>query len=278
MAKPWTPIDSVQAETCVALGYGQGIGQEYQPWLDKEKVWAKKPVISLKGWTTGRVHYLTGELTRPYFFIVEWSSVVTDIREQYPLLPLEETLTIAKDLGIRHPVHAQTRKPVVLVSDFLLTVTKNETSVLNARALTSVASLESKRTIELLEIERRYWAARGVDWGVATEREIPMAFADNVDFLHHHMICDLSEYLSEERRVVLPELVPLLTQLVREKSQPLNHLTRRCDTQLGCSPGTSLTMAYHLLATRQWCIDMKVPINPHLPLPLLNVRLDEVRQ
>jgi hypothetical protein len=65
---------------------------------DKEKVWTRKPVTALKGWTTNRAHYLTGELAKPYFFLVEWSSVVTDIREHYPLFPLEETLAIAKDL------------------------------------------------------------------------------------------------------------------------------------------------------------------------------------
>jgi TnsA endonuclease N terminal/TnsA endonuclease C terminal len=271
MAKSWTPISAALAGSFVERGYGQGTGQGYTPWLDKEKVWTRRPVTSLKGWTTDRVHYLVGELARPYFFLVEWSPLVIDIREHYPLLPVEETITIAKSLGITHPVHGQTRKPVVLVSDFLLTVKKNGTCVEQSRALTSVASLEHQRTLEVLEIERRYWAARNVDWGIVTEREIPTVFASNVDFLHGHMNHDLSSYLTKEEMELLPDIIALLTNLVREEAgQPLNHLTHRCDTHFGCAPGTALTVAYHLLATRQWCIDMYVPLNPHHPLVLLN--------
>src|SRR5437762_3055221 len=275
MAKSWTPIDATNAESFIMRGYGQGTGQGYKPWLDEEKIWAHKPVTSLKGWTTGRVHYLVGELAHPYFYLVEWSERVLDIREQYPLFPLEETLTIAKSLGIRHPVHGQTRKPVVLVTDFLLTVRQEGESVQQARALASVASLEDQRTLNLLEIERQYWQARGIDWGIATEREIPSAFASNVHALHGHMKNDLSSYLSEDRMAILPELVPFLTHRVREeRNQPMNQLTRRCDTHFGCALGTSLTVAYHLLATRKWRIDMQVPINPHLPLVLLSTGLN----
>lgn len=247
MAKSWTPIDATLAESFVSRGYGQGTGQEYKPWLDEKKVWTRKPVTSLKGWTTNRTHYLVGELARPYFFLLEWSSTVTDIREHYPLLPMEETIAIAKELGIRHPVHGQTRKPVVLVSDFFLTVHKDGMSVQNARALASVASLDNRRNIELLEIERHYWASRGVDWGIVTEREIPATFANNVDLLHEHT------FLSEKHRRLLPSLMVRLTQLVqKEAGQPLNHLTDLCDAHFGYEPGTSLTVACHLLATRQW--------------------------
>ena len=274
MAKSWTPIDATRAPSFIMRGCGQGTGQGYKPWLDEEKVWAHRPVTSLKGLTTRRVHYLTGELANLFFFVVEWSPEVLDIREQYPLLPLSETLAIAKDLGIKHPVHGQTRKPVVLVTDFLLTVKQDGGSVQEARALAPVSSLEDQRTIELLEIERCYWAARGIDWGIVTEHEIPAAFANNVHFLHGHMINGLSSYLAEERRKVLPDLVPLLTHMVQEQTnQPLNHLTRLCDRQFGCDPGTSLCVVYHLLATRKWRIDMQVPINPHLPLVLLSTDL-----
>jgi TnsA endonuclease N terminal/TnsA endonuclease C terminal len=279
MARPWTPIDAVQAGLLAESGYGQGTEQTYKPWLDRDKVWARRPVTSLKGLTTGRVHYLVGELAHPYFYIVEWSSTVKDIREQYPLLPLEETLAIAKHLGVRHPVHGQTRKPVVLVTDYLLTVMQNEVTVQQARALASVASLENTRDLELLEIERRYWEARRVDWGIATERERNLAFANNVDFLHDHMLHGLSSYLSEDGLKIVPDLMVLLTRLVQQETdQPLNQLTRRCDGQLDCPPGTSLTIVYHLLATRQWRIDMHVPINPHRPLHLLAAALNHAEE
>jgi ABC-type multidrug transport system fused ATPase/permease subunit len=57
----------------------------------------------IKGWKTGRVHHLLSELETSYFYLLEWSLSVLDIREQFPLLPLEETLAIADQCGIAHP-------------------------------------------------------------------------------------------------------------------------------------------------------------------------------
>ncbi|WP_077849884.1 TnsA endonuclease N-terminal domain-containing protein [Clostridium puniceum] len=37
---------------------------------------------------------------------------VVDIREQYPLLPIEDTLAIALELGIKHPEDPQTHQPI----------------------------------------------------------------------------------------------------------------------------------------------------------------------
>ena len=216
-----------------------------------------------------------GELAHAYFYLLEWSSTVTDIREQYPLLPLAETLAIAKSLGIEHPVFGRAKRPVVLVTDYLLTVRRNNAVVQNARTLATAASLDDTRELELLEIERRYWEACGVDWGIVTQHEIPLDFANNADFLHYHMLHDLSSFLAEDCLNTLPALVALLTCLVQQETdQPLNHLTSLCDAQLSYAPGTSLTAAYHLLATRKFRIDMQVPINPHKPLHLLAVALN----
>ncbi len=49
-----------------------------------------------------------------------------DIREQFPLLPIEETIIIAEELGIKHPTDPNTGEPVVMTTDFLVTVSKNQ--------------------------------------------------------------------------------------------------------------------------------------------------------
>jgi hypothetical protein len=186
MAIPWTPIPRSEADLFAKSGYGEGIGEQYRPWLDPERVWSRQPVTSLKGWTTGRIHYLTGELALLYFYVVEWSLIVSDIREQFPLHPIEETLGIANAFGVRHPVRGRQREAVVLISDFLLTVQREGKSVQEARALVPSPALEDRRLVQLLDIERCYWESRRVDWGIVTEHEIPLDLARNVALLHHH--------------------------------------------------------------------------------------------
>lgn len=39
------------------------------------------------------------------------------------------------------------------------------------------SDLEKKKTLERLEIERRYWIAKGIDWGIVTQKEISNVFA-----------------------------------------------------------------------------------------------------
>ena len=56
-------------------------------------------------------------LERDYFYLLDWSSTVTDIREQYPLLPQEETLKIAEQCNIKHPRDPKTNHPIVMTTD-----------------------------------------------------------------------------------------------------------------------------------------------------------------
>ncbi len=41
-----------------------------------------------------------------------------DIREQFPLLPLAETIVIAEELGIKHPTIPKTNEPDGLIFNF----------------------------------------------------------------------------------------------------------------------------------------------------------------
>lgn len=61
-------------------------------------------------------------MERNYFYLTEFSDVILDIREQFPLLLQEETIVVAEELGIKHPVDPKTGDPIVMTTDFLLTV------------------------------------------------------------------------------------------------------------------------------------------------------------
>lgn len=65
-------------------------------------------------------------MERNYYYLTEYSDFVVDIREQFPLLPLEETIVIAYELGIKHPIDPKKHEPIVVTTDFLLTVDKGD--------------------------------------------------------------------------------------------------------------------------------------------------------
>ena len=95
-------------ERRIKEGRGTGRGVDYKPWLLVQDVPSQGLASRVKGVKTGRVHHLLSQLEHRCFLILDWSGRVTDIREQYPLLPLEETVASAESLGIKHPQDPKT--------------------------------------------------------------------------------------------------------------------------------------------------------------------------
>ncbi len=261
-------IDQDSVARFEARGRGKGTGASYLPWLRVQDVPSKGLSTRIEGWKTARIHHFLSMLELIYYYVLEWSSIVTDICEQYPLLPLEETISIAQHCGIPHPVHPKSKKPVVFTTDFLLTVTLDGKTVTHARTIKYAAALDAPKTLKKLEIERRYWEARGIDWGIVTEHDIPAELSQNVNNLHESWY--LATYMSPSD---LTRIIPVLTNLAQQNQQPLRKVATTCDQQLGLEEGTSLKVAYYLIASRQWIIDMFQPLDPSEPLDLLNVAL-----
>jgi len=55
---------------------------------------------------------------------------------------------------------------------------------LKARTVKASSELNNARTLEKLEIERRYWEIKGIEWKIITEREIPYQKAKNIEWLY----------------------------------------------------------------------------------------------
>lgn len=84
-------------ERMIKEGRGNGIGKDYIPWIRIQDLASLGRVTRVKGIKTDRQHELLSDMERNYFYLLEFSNNVVDIREQYPLLPLEDTLTIAME-------------------------------------------------------------------------------------------------------------------------------------------------------------------------------------
>lgn len=229
MARRKQRIDQADIEQRIREGLGQGRGANYKPWLRVHDVPSQGVSSRIRGWKTGRVHDFLSLHELHYFYILEWSLFVTDIREQYPLLPVSETLEIAQQCGIRHPARPRTSDPIVMTTDFMITVRQSLGVVEQARTVKPLEMLSSERSLEKLEIERHYWQRREISWGIVTERDIPKELAENIAWLHpflHHDALSLSE--REIRRITI-----VLTQGVIEKKASLAALTASCDDRLG---------------------------------------------
>ena len=84
-------------------GRGQGTLSAYKPWIMIHDFPSLGMVSRVFGNTTGRIHHLLSNMELSYFYILDWSDKVYDIREQYPLLDIAAVLEIADKAGIRYP-------------------------------------------------------------------------------------------------------------------------------------------------------------------------------
>lgn len=272
MAKRSRSTDQQKIEKRLKDGRGEGRGVAYQPWLRIQDVPSQGLASRVKGWKTGREHHLMSNLETSYLFVLDWSQSVLDIREQFPLLPLGETQEIAEQCGFVHPTDPKTQQAVVMTTDFLIILKQRDLELEHARAIKPAIDLQSQRTLEKLEIERRYWERRNIDWGLVTEQEIPKTLVENLKWLRS---CYQLEDLAPLSRSDITRIEAVLTPQVIQGKAPLTKITNACDDQLGLSPGTSLSIVRYLIANRQWQIDMSQRVQPSKKLNLLSVMAAE---
>ena len=62
--------------------------------------------------------------------------------------------------------------PLVMTTDFVVDVLRGGKLVTEALAFKPSAELEKPRTLEKLQIERRYWCEQSVPWRIVTELDL----------------------------------------------------------------------------------------------------------
>ncbi len=260
----------------VKEGRGQGQGAEYRPYIQAKDIPSQGLTTRGTGWKTGRVHHFLSRLELNYFYTLEWSSVVLDIREQFPLLEGTEitTLSVAESLGIPHPSQYNKRQrqqmPMVMTTDLVVTA-KLENRVDDfPRSVKYGKDLADERTVEKLELERQMWASWGKELKLVTEQEINKTLAANVRQIHQSRDAPTFGNLSQETLFVISEL---LTSKVQQPHTSLARAALAVDENLGVEVGQSLAIAKYLIASRQWQINMMQPFEPTRPIELIGVEL-----
>ncbi|HFK1427616.1 MULTISPECIES: TnsA endonuclease N-terminal domain-containing protein [Bacillus cereus group] len=250
-----------EIEKWIKEGRGSGIGINYKPWLKIQDVSSLGRSTRLKGIKTSRQHEFLSDLERNYFYLTEHSDLIFDIREQFPLLPLEETIVIADELGIKHSTDPKTGEPIVMTTDFLLTVDKGQSVFEVARTVKMKDELLKERVLEKFEIEREYWQRRDIDWGIVTEEEIHKVMARNISYIHdYYNIRDYDVFQKMSSRLIEDLSLSLMQRLLND-SRSVRIITSEFDSDTHLPFGSGVTLFYHLLAQKIIVIDMFKPIN-----------------
>jgi len=209
-----------------------------------------------------------------YFYVCEFSENVVDIREQYPLLPRESAQAIASSIGVRYPSYPKSTIPYVMTTDFLLSVKQDDGSFKSvARTIKYRSDLEgksAKRTLEKLEIEKRFWSVQGVDWAIVTDELFTTDLIKNLGLIR--------KFSQLPRTLLQPSLHKKFLEHF-ESSRPFQWTTAEClrkiSSRLFVSYIDIRSIYLHLIWTKAIKIDLSsTPILMTAPLPDFEIVLN----
>lgn len=223
-------------EKYIKEGRGQGEGKGYKPWIRIQDFASTGIVSRIYSNKTERTHHLLSNNEKYYFYLLEWSDKILDIREQFPLSDVKLAMDIAATANIRYPVDKISGFPYVMTCDFMLTTSCG----LMARTVKQVSELSNSRVIEKLEIERRYWNKLGIDWKLVTDKDIDISKARAIEWIRQNDISDLESIIDiTEAKCYFEENPPLVA-------------AERLEYDFKLPSGMGLSVYKHLLQTKQF--------------------------
>jgi len=222
-------------ERYLSEGRGCGEGKEYKPWIRIQDFASQGVVSRIYSRKTGRIHHLLSNNELHYFYLLEWSEKIIDIREQFPLTDVETAMGIAASAGIVYPTDRTSGFPYVMTCDFMLTTEDG----LKARTIKQVSELLNPRVIQKLEVERRYWDKKGIDWKIVTDNDIDVPKARAIEWARQgsNNIC------------ADPMLLAEAAKRFRETNSPVA-TAGSIDREFRLPAGTGLTIFKHLIHAR----------------------------
>lgn len=270
MSKHRTDWNEDKYNRFIKDGKGQGIGKNYNPWICTQTFPSAGRVSRVLGWKTGRIHHLLSDLQTRYFYMLEWEDNVTDIREHFPLINPQDTIKEKEDLRFDLFTDKDSGTPYVISTNFLITIKdSNGSNTYLARTVKKDLELEKKNTLERLEIERRYWEAKGIDWGIVTQKEISNTFARNIEWVHPSLYSYQERGFKQEEIVYMGSV--LLERLI-DNSFPIRKVAVDFDKEFNYESGTGLFVFKFLVASKQIDIDMMNPIDINAANPNVHIK------
>ena len=243
--KAWNKglIDRAQKE-----GRGKGVGADYKPYLEVHDVPSLGLARRVPGVTTRRVHHLLSNVEYHFFLMLDWSSAVTDIREQFPV-DREATQDMALSLRIKHPCYPGTSEPIQMSVDFMVTRGTGASRELVAYDLKRSEDAENERSLDKLELMRATLAELGFPHHLVYHSMLPARKIAHLEWIRLGMPRDgetepFPNYFNDHCSRMLGELRTDRGRL------PLNQYCAQYDGRHGVEQGTGLRIAKILMHNR----------------------------
>ncbi|ABA90167.1 Tn7 transposase protein TnsA [Syntrophotalea carbinolica DSM 2380] len=243
------PVDPVDRKRLITRGHGSG--KEYEPFIQVQELSSTGESIRVPSATVGRVHHLLSGIELSAFLVFDWCTRCIDIREQYPL-PIDDSLDICRQLGIRHP---QVKGNLKVVTTDLLIDFDDESQL--ALAVKPASQLSHERTVDKLQIEKTFWEDKGVEWRLFTEREVSDAHRENLNWLRPYLdiATPRAHQLSES------DIEDFFIRIREHPCTNVSRLSGRLDDLYQLEPGFHLSVLRYAVAHHYIHVSLDKPFH-----------------
>ncbi|EML1601071.1 MULTISPECIES: TnsA endonuclease N-terminal domain-containing protein [Burkholderia] len=223
----------------VRRGFGIGIGPDYRSWCQIKGSGGKGTSAYVRGIKVDRIYQLLSEKETTYFYLLERSRSIIDIREHWPILDLDRTLQLSRQCGVHHPFRNGAPEPFTL--DFLVTELTDKGLTYRAANLSPTVANLHDRSGQLLYVQYLWCIENGVPWFRVDTSQFDRKVLQNLRyirswFLHQYRSDDeLAESYAETFLACYERNVPLQSLLVASRQRLHLTDTAALDTFLYCA-------------------------------------------
>ncbi|WP_019123916.1 heteromeric transposase endonuclease subunit TnsA [Brevibacillus massiliensis] len=234
-------------------GRGQGQRENYRPWLTVMDIPSRGRASRVFSRKCNRVVHLLTDTQLRYFYLLEWDESTVDIKEQFPLLDVETILDHLDESLLKRLKDPKTEVPHVITTTFVITAKDHQgREIQYARAIKDAAELEKKATLERLEIQRRYWESRQVNFAVVTQHEIPVQRSRNIEWVMSALnVEDYGFSISQ-----IQAYASILQERLLSSDQSIRSILASFEREMKEEAGTGLLVFRYLIASRLIHVNM----------------------
>lgn len=247
--------------------YGIGEGEHYKPWLRVQDVKSRGVRSQPWGRKTNREHHTFSAIETEFFYLAEFCDSVIDIREQFPLFPLNISQLIANSIEVKHPTVPGTDTPNIITTDFLLTLLVDGEITYKAISVKPASEASNLRVMEKIDIERIWWELLGIEFQVFTGNELTRVQSKNISWATFPFRSSPSSFNAE----IIEQALCLLQ---KNKCITYDVCELFCD-KLGVVQEDALNLLQLLIAEKMIEVDMSYLIEESEFIEITAINLDQ---
>ncbi|HEY8890314.1 MAG TPA: TnsA endonuclease C-terminal domain-containing protein [Clostridium sp.] len=242
--------------------------EAYVPGIKVQDFSSRGRVSRIKGKTTNRIHHLISDLQTNLFYLLDYEESITDIKEHYPLLDLEEVVSDLADIRLDKFIDKKTGEKYVFTTTFVITLKSMSGEKYLALSVRNESELYRDLTLEKLELERRYWNKKRIGWAIITNKDLPMIKVKNIKWLYlgyTDIDFDKEQYIRQ-----------MITSRINLNQFMLKDILSYIDKELLLIVGTSLGVLKNMIIDKELIVNMDIPIDIEMLTSDIIVNFKEV--